>query len=187
MPSDIHNDMADYKVTAFDLTLALLGYYRHRGWVCVDEFRRADIIADTGNEIIEVEIKVTRFDLINGERKKAPKHQAYKAGRGFAIHPNKFLFCVPERLVAVALEWSKQINERYGVIGFDAETIETRVQKNDGIYWQANNYFLRVARSAKKLHDDYSGKLRWPMAQRASAKVATLMQQRFKRNINTKT
>ena len=51
--------MMDYKVTAFDLKLALLDYFRFlRQWVCVDEFRGADVIADTGKDIIEVEVKV---------------------------------------------------------------------------------------------------------------------------------
>jgi len=58
--------MIEYKITAFDLKLALMQYFRfNRQWLCVDEFRGADIIADTGKEIIEVETKITKSDLIN--------------------------------------------------------------------------------------------------------------------------
>ena len=57
--------MKDYKVTAFDLKLGLLQYFRFkRGWVCVDEFRGADIIVDTGKDIIEIETKITKHKFV---------------------------------------------------------------------------------------------------------------------------
>lgn len=184
MPSKEHNN---YTVTAFDLKVALLGYFRFkRQCVCVDEFHGADIIADTGREIIEVEVKVTRCDLIKGEMRKARKHQAYKTGRRFALlRPNKFLFCVPERLVDVALAWSAELDPRYGVIGFDEQKLKGNIQEYRAAHWQGNNYFLRVAKSATRLHDDYSCKLWWAIAKRTSAMIVTLMQGHFERNIQS--
>ena len=174
-----------YRVTSFDLTLALLQYYRKRGWVCVDEFRGADVIIDTGKDIIEVEIKVTKSDLVNGERAKLGKHQAYKQGWQYnLLRPNKFLFCVPEKLVDVALNWSREINGFYGVIGFDSEGLERLIETNSAIWWMNKNYFLRVAKSAKRLHENYNDKLHWDIAQRTSAKIAALFMVQFKKNLN---
>ena len=82
-----------YKVTAFDLKLALLQYFRFkRQGVCVEEFRGADIIVDTGKEIIEVEVKITKADLINGEKRKQWKHESYKV-QGHIIGISQINFC----------------------------------------------------------------------------------------------
>lgn len=169
----------NYRTTAFDLKLALLQYFRFkRQWVCVDEFEGADIIVDTGKEIIEIEVKVTKPDLINGEKAKVFKHQIYRHGGQFAWNrPNKFLFCVPEKLVDIALGWSNEINERYGVIGFDVERFEKCIAANF-IPWGCN--YIRIVKSAKKLHDKYSEDLRYAIAKKTSAKIAVLLEKQFK-------
>lgn len=172
----------DYKTTSFDLKLALLQYFRFkRQWLCVDEFHGADIIVDTGKEIIEVEVKITKSDLINGERKKIRKHQLYQSEHSYLLcRPNKFMFCVPEKIVGVALGWVKEINERYGVIGFDVERFEKRVSENWGIYHCDN---LRVAKSAKKLHEGYDNKLQRAIAKRTSSKIVGLMEKCFREDM----
>lgn len=174
-----------YKVTAFDLKLALLQYFRFkRQCLCVDEFRGADIIVDTGKEIIEVETKVTKSNLIDGEKAKAAKHQAYKFGGQFAYRcPNKFMFCVPEELVEIALNWANELNEKYGVIGFDAKTFEKNINMNWDIWPSA---YIRIAKSAKRLHKNYDNKLRWAIAKRTSAKIISLIQEQFKRTLIAK-
>jgi len=174
--------MLKYIITAFDLKLALLQYFRFkRQWVCVDEFHGADIVADTGTEIIEVEVKITKNDLINGEKKKARKHQAYKAGGQFyCFQPNKFLFCVPEKLVNTALEWANEINKKYGIIGFDVETFENRIDK-EFTPWHCA--YIRIAKSAQVIHEKYNSKLRWAIAKRASSKIASLTELHFKRTL----
>jgi len=171
------------------LKLALLQYFRFkRQCVCVDEFRGADIIADTGKEIIEIEVKVTKSDLINGEKAKATKHLNYKMGGPFNRNrPNKFMFCVPEKLVDVALGWAAEINECYGVIGFDAEEFERLIQNNEAIWWLSNNYFLRIAKSPKRLHENYKDDLRWSIAKRASAKIASITEELFKNKLQALT
>jgi len=173
---------SNYKVTSFDLKLALLQYFRFkRQCVCVDEFRGADVIVDTGKEILEIEVKVSKSDLINGERAKANKHQMYKIGRPWGFcHPNKFLFCVPEKLVNVAKAWSKEINEKYGVIGFGAEALKAHISENLGVqHWEQ----IWISKSAKSLHGNYDDKLRRAIALRTSAKIATLMRDRFVSNV----
>ena len=160
-------------MTSIDLKVALLQYFRFkRQYVCVDEFLGADIIADTGKEIIEVEIKVSKSDLINGEMKKYRKHDGYRTGYSYMLlKPNKFMFCVPETLVDDALKWGAELNEKYGVIGFDTDRIdELRCIDPAQWYWS----YLRIAKSAKKLHNNYSDKVRWAIAKRASAKLAKL-------------
>lgn len=176
-----------YKTTAFDLKLALLQYFRFkRQWICVDEFQGADIIVDTGKEIIEVEVKVTKSDLINGERRKARKHQLYKHGHSYQFcHPNKFMFCVPEILIDVALGWAKEINENYGVIGFNTKTFEDTINRFfTSKAWGWHCQYLRIAKSAKTLHTNYNEKLRWAIARRTSAKIASLTEEQFKMNIS---
>jgi hypothetical protein len=171
-----------YKITAFDLKLALMQYFRfRRQWLCVDEFRGADIIVDTKKEIIEVEVKISKSDLIHGEKAKIRKHLAYKQSRSFGMNrPNKFMFCVPETLVPVALTWSAQINPAYGVIGFDVRRFAVAVFSNFGI-WHCN--YIRIAKSAKQLHDSYKSEFRWAVCKRLSAKVAKQMEHDFMRKI----
>jgi hypothetical protein len=175
--------MSEYKTTAFDLKLALIEYFRlRRGCVCVDEFQGADVIADSGKEIIEVEVKVTKYDLINGERKKARKHNGYKEGGRFGQwwRPNKFLFCVPERLVEDALCWANRINELYGVMAFDTEQFEQRVLGGEPA---AHFYYLRVAKSARPLGVKYNERIRWAIAKRTSAKIMTLKRRIFQERV----
>jgi len=168
----------DYKITSFDLKLALLQYFRfRRQWICVDEFEGGDVVADTGKEIIEVEVKISKSDLINGERAKIRKHLAYEAGCGYGyLRPNKFLLCVPEKLAEVALEWTARINKNYGVIGFDTDSFNRRIAINAFL---KHADCLRIVKSAKQLHKNYGDKLRWNIARRASSKLATLMEERF--------
>lgn len=174
--------LADYKITSSDLKLALLQYFRFkRGWVCVDEFRGADIIVDTGKEIIEVEVKMTRSDLISGERRKKSKHWAYKMGYSYMRNrPNKFIFCVPSRLVKIALSWSKELNPKYGVMSFDVNLFNK--WNEIGVFGKrGTQHFdcLVYRRSAKPLHDGYDNKLRYAIAKRASSKLTGLLEKRF--------
>ena len=158
------------------MKLALLQYFRfRRQWLCVDEFRGADIIVDTGKEIIEVECKQTKSDLINGERKKIKKHQMYKWGKSFMMcHPNKFMLCVPLSMKDIAIAWCKDVNENYGIIVFDNELLKKRIDKVHSI-WHCR--YLTIIKSAKTLHSRYDSGQRWSIAKRTSAKIATLMEQ----------
>jgi len=169
-----------YEITAFDLKLALLQYFRfQRQWVCVDEFRGADVIADTGKDIIEVEVKVDKGDLIKKEQKKR-KHHFYRMGRSCGLfNPNRFYFCVPETLVELAQGVCDSLNPKYGIIAFNPYVFERHIQWN---YRSPHQKCLRMARSAKRLYESYA-KCQEAIAMRTSSKIVSLMEYSFKRNL----
>lgn len=171
------------KLTAFHLKLALMEYYRfRRQYICVDEFNGADIIVDTGSSIIEVEIKVDRSDLRRGEDKKVVKHDCYRRGISYhRCHPNKYLFCVPTSLREVAEKTIQTLNPKYGLILFD----EARFHRFTDQGWPAFlGDLVCTVKRAGKLHAKYSDKQSKLIAKRTSSKLATLMQNQFKLEIN---
>lgn len=163
----------NYVTSANDIKAALLLYYRSkRQWIAVDEFHQADIFVDTGSETMEVEIKIARHDLLKGENKKKNKHELYRLGQPSMLkRPNKYLFCVPEKLVSLALMVANNINDKYGVIAFNSEKFEKDLPDR-GAFNMGD--YLRMVRSAKPLHDDYNHNKRWDMAMRASAKLGAM-------------
>ena len=165
------------KVTAFDLKLALLSYFRfERQWVCVDEFRHADVVVDTGEDFVEVEVKITKGDLVNKECKKTGKHWHYSIGQPYnQLWPNKFYFCVPETLVKDAMEMCLGLNPKYGVIAFNPHIFENHIRWN---YNFPHQKCLRMARTAKKLHESYDNHQQ-AIARRASAKLIDLMKLQY--------
>ena len=161
------------------MKLALLDYFRfERQWICVDEFRQADVIADTGKDIIEVEVKITKGDLVNKECCKR-KHHFYRIGQQYRFHPNKFCFCVPETLVKSALEICAKLNFKYGVIAFNPDVFERHLKWN---YENPHRECLRMARTAKRLHESYANHQR-AIAMRTSSKIITLMRLEFQRQL----
>lgn len=166
----------DYKTTAFDLKLALLWYYRFkRQWVSVDECDGADIVADTGKHTIEVEVKISRADLLNGEKKKAWKHMSYAKPTAFDLRnsPNKYYFCVPCCLEQTALEYAQELNSKYGVMVFDNISFEDDIFRHGHISYEG---YLRTARNAHLIHGNYSMLFSKRIAKRASSKLITQMQ-----------
>ena len=173
-----------YQVTAFDLKLALMRYFRfERQWVCVDEFRGADVVADTSKDIIEVEVKINKYDLEKGEPKKYMKHHYYGMGKSYGLlNPNKFYFCVPESLVQSAIGVCEKLNPEYGIIAFNLDVFARHLQWNYKIpHWGC----LRIARSAKRLHESYA-KCQEAIAKRTSSKIVSLMADKFQRFQNSK-
>lgn len=160
----------DHKVTAMDLKLALLEYYRFkRQFIAIDECLNADIVADAGNHIIEVEVKISRSDLLKGEAVKAWKHQNYDLQFFGRFIPNKYYFCVPASLKDVAIEYAYGLNSKYGVLAWDPEF------RN-----------MAVVKSALLLHGGYSELHRHQIAKRASCKAITMMQNEHLRKSGNK-
>ena len=174
--------MSKYKITAFELKLAFLEYYRfRRQCVAVDEFNGADVIADSGSEIIEIEVKVNKYDLMKNELKKVGKHQSYAVGGSWAMcHPNKFLFGVTEELVEDAKQLVQQLNPKYGIIAFNTESFRRNI--DDGYGWAETLRYVRIAKSAKTLHDRYQ-KQQKLIAKRASCRLIGLMQRIHKQKV----
>lgn len=172
-----------YKVTSYDLKLALLQYYRFkRQYICVDEFEGADVIIDTGKEVIEVEVKMTKSDLIHGEAKKEArrsKHWWYKNVNAGGNTPNKFMLCIPEFLVDVTKQWVNKTNIGYGIIACNTERIAKIQEDHYGHWWWDQ---IRIAKSAKTLNSSYDDRLRWRIAKRAASSLINLMckQERIK-------
>lgn len=153
------------KVTAMDIKLALLKHFRFkRQWIAVDECLDADVVADAGNYIVEVEVKVSKQDLLKGEAAKAWKHQNYDLQFYVKRIPNKYYFCVPVSLQKVAVEYAAKLNPKYGVIVFDPE-----------------DRFILTVKSAMLLHGGYSKFHSHQIAKRASCKAITMMEKEHKR------
>lgn len=172
------------KTTAFEIKLALLEYYRFGSQcVSVDEFNGADVVADTGKEIIEIEVKISKSDLIHGEKRKL-KHFAYKRGNPYhRCYPNKFLFGVPMDLVPVAEKVIAELNPAYGIIGFDTGAFESHATEHYSFIPYLKNY-LCVMKRARRLHTNYNARQTRLIAKRASSKLITLMQKQYERNVN---
>ncbi len=119
----------------------------------------ADILA-LGNELVEVETKISISDL-RAEKKKE-KHQfysnpelllsgldqlrtweqEYKKGQYFSI-PDKFYFAVPENLAEKALKITEEFNSLYGLIIVSDEKL--------GPHWTGARNCVCVGKPAKKL------------------------------------
>jgi len=165
----------DYIVSSFDLKLALLQYYRFkRQWVCVDEFDGMDVVADTGKHIIEVEVKVSRQDLLRGESNKKWKHDNYKQLHHVNYIPNKYYFCVPCCLEKDALKYAHELNPKYGVIVFDNLSFEDYIYRTGLLPRHEDS--LKTVRVAHVLHGNYKQKNSWLIAKRASSKLITMME-----------
>ena len=90
--------MLNKKPTSLQIKYALMWYFRfQRQWICADEVYNggsiSDILVDTEKYTMDVEIKISKDDLIRGEAKK-PKHKNWHNRM-----TNKFALCVPEYLI----------------------------------------------------------------------------------------
>jgi hypothetical protein len=174
-----------YKVTSFQLKLALLEYYRfQRQWIAVDEFNGADVICNTGKKVIEVEVKVAKHDLCYAEKRKL-KHHAYRDGRQYGrCHPNEYFFCVPDRLQDEAIKVIEELNPSYGLFLFYDEHLLNHIERF-GRIGELHDY-LSCVRRAKKLHIGYPAKQVEHIAKRCCAKNITQMQIQHKELLEEK-
>ncbi len=144
------------KPTALDIKIALMEYYRFkRQFICAEEVfccGVADILVDTGTKIIEVEVKISKYDLIKGEAKKRKHNRIHKFSKWY---PNQYYICVPTDLLEVAKEWVEKTNNKYGIIEYE--------QGVKGYGW----VFTR--KRAKNLQDYYSTALKKNIIMRCSS------------------
>lgn len=111
------------KITALDIKRAVMCYLRFtRQWLCASECMNNDVMAITDKDIIEVEIKVSKYDLWKGEAKKR-KHKQMQELVGWSVRylPNRFYICVPIFLEEEARLWVEQTNKKYGIIRYNPE------------------------------------------------------------------
>jgi hypothetical protein len=141
------------KATSAHLKTALLSYWRFkRQFNVADEvtvcYTSMDIAVDTGGFLFEIEVKTSKSDLIQGEKRK-DKHKRYLNVDKEEHHayqskyiPNQYFLCVPTELVEVAKTWCEKTNPNYGVLEY---------RDKGNIYkWEDH---IRVARRAKFLHE----------------------------------
>lgn len=153
---------------------SLMSYYRFkRGYICVDEclctgHEISDILVDTGDTIIDIEIKISKSDLITGEARKR-KHNYYKQAEGKVRHPNKFYICVPANLKEVTEQWVSETNPLYGIIIYNPP-----MHFISPVNFEYNLHFIK---HAKSINSKYSGEyFREIMAKRLSSSIANRMQ-----------
>ncbi len=122
-------------------------YFRFkRQWICASECLNGDVMAITDKGVIEVEIKISKYDLWKGEAKKGKHKRNYEqmsdeykeCYKNFA--PNRFYICVPRDMREEAKKWVEATNKKYGVI-----------QYHPGLGPPGSNIF--VSRTARTLHD----------------------------------
>ena len=139
------------------IKLQLLKYYRFErsfDYVCTEGIHNSDINAAKENNLIEVEIKISKSDFRrefeplgskNGSVWKWNKHKSYKnpsdAGEYYII-PNQFYFCVPAEMVDWAKEYLKDKNPKYGLLAYDTEYTTSG----------ASHTHIKTIKKAAKLH-----------------------------------
>ncbi len=108
----------------------LMHYFRFkRGWTCADEVYSGnfigDIVVDTGKYTIEIEIKTSKSDLIQGEARKTTYYRGMKVKKheDGGVSTNKFALCVPESLKEVAEQWIENTNKKYGLYIYSGATL----------------------------------------------------------------
>ena len=142
------------KLTAAHLKCDLMWYFRFkRQWVCADEVQNRDILVDCKKFFMEVEVKISKSDLVIGEAKKQ-KHERMWDNR---FEANRFALCVPESMYLFAEEWILKTNPKYGLF----------VRLDNGDIW--------VRRTAKNLHDNYNLDFKEYLLKRLSSSIILKM------------
>lgn len=143
---------------SYQIKAALMWYWRYkRNMICAPELHCGDIVVYDGSFVHEIEIKVSKSDLWNGEARK-DKHTSYSNGRyswGTKTMPNKFSVCVPKYLMETTKEWVIKTNKKYGIIICqDEEFISNAI-------W--------IIRSAKNIHTDIDKKFNYSLLRKLSS------------------
>jgi hypothetical protein len=95
--------------------LCWLRYVKKMDYVCTEGGPwSSDVIGVCEGYSLEVEIKVSRADLLAEFRNKKAKHAYYETGARFA--PNYFYFLVPPELLEVAMEIIPEKAPRAGIL-----------------------------------------------------------------------
>ena len=143
------------KITSDEIKIALLSYYRFKNQqISADEvgfmLGNTDISSLRKDDLlIEVEIKISKSDLWQGEAAKKQKHNIYKEPNNVQLEsyfiPNYFFICVPTSLLDTAKEWVLTNNEKYGILEYKVGTLESSIfyKPEDHIY---------INKRAKPLH-----------------------------------
>jgi hypothetical protein len=103
----------------------LLHYFRfERQFVAATEVSYgvgiADVMAYNDTSVIEVEVKISKNDLLHEKDSKANKHywikENIKKSKYDVNYPNKFYFCIPEFLINDCEKLIEELNPNYGIM-----------------------------------------------------------------------
>lgn len=164
------------------LKAALMSYFRfERLWIVATEVNYgsiggiADILVDTGTEIIEVETKIDKSDLLSHELKKQ-KHSYLQDPETYKqVLPNKYYLCVPLSLHRIALKFIEETNTRYGLILFDTRTSKI------------NSRSVRIVKHPKTLHDYYNKDIAESIVMRLCSEIANIYEKKANRLLKKNT
>lgn len=107
---------SDHPISADIIKATVSMTYRDKQYLTCTEFRfhagghLKDVFAVKKDEMIEIEVKINKSDLLNDRKKQ--KHK-------LPCTINKFYFAVPGFLVDEAVKLTEKINPSYGVICWD--------------------------------------------------------------------
>ena len=170
----------EFKPTARHLKTALMSYFRYRRqFVAGDEVESGAegetcdvLVLDKEGYAIDIEVKISKGDLWQGEAKKK-KHSVYLSASlgGPTNTANLFYICVPTLLVEDAKKWVKETNSKYGVIEF-----LTAAYPPYGRGWE---HLVKIRKQAKMLHDKINVKWNRVLLRRLSSCVTTMYQGKF--------
>ncbi len=158
-------------MTAEDIKLSLMHYFRFkRQWLCASECLNNDVMVITNKDIIEVEVKINKYDLWKGEAKKR-KHRLYKKyPELMKYHANRFYVCVTEDLLEEAKKWVSATNKKYGI--FLCESFGTRGRN------------IRTIKQAKVLHNNVGDRIKECIMKRVCSENIGLKEQLIMERIN---
>jgi hypothetical protein len=126
-------------------------------------------------EIVEVEIKISKSDLLNELKHKSDKHKSYQIKKNETILPwlipNRYYFCVPTFLVSDAISYAEKINNKYGVIEFKTDEFIKNINKKRQIY--KNSSVLSVRKRSGLLHKNLDDRHLTYIAKRCSTMYIT--------------
>jgi len=161
------------KVTALEIKHAVMFYYRFkRQCLCATECLDNDVMVVANKNILDVEIKISKYDLWKGEARK-PKHNRYKDEPGYyqtkTRLANKFYICVPKDLIEEATKWAEETNDKYGIIMYEPE-------------WGVGNNII-IMKSAKTLHKDDNSELQKSIMMRVCSENIGLIGKKLEKGI----
>jgi len=148
------------------LKTALMSYFRfERTWVTATEvncgkYGIADVLVDTGEEIIEIEVKRYKNDLLTNELNKQ-KHELLKNDEVSIMCPNRYYICVPDSLAREAERFVRSLNTDYGLIVVNTKN-------------KLNSRSARIVKHAKKIHELYNEKLSKAIILRLCSEIANI-------------
>lgn len=110
-----------------------------------------DVVGVSPTEAVELEIKVSKSDLLADMKTKKAKHSLYLDPDGTTVHvPNKFYFVVPAELEAETIKYVHENANKYGVIVFR----ERKEKRTSGHKSEQASGWVKIAKKAYRLHNE---------------------------------